>query len=259
MHITKACFFFLLLLTSCGTSRNLVYFSDLKTNTEAQTLIENDIATRIQQKDLISISVSSLDPESNVLFNSGVLLPAGSPSSAIAADKVNEGYLVNKEGEINFPVIGKISLLGLTVEEATDKMTSLLKSHVKNPIVNIRFLNFRVTVIGEVNNPSTFVVSNESINIMEALGLAGDMTTFGRRENVLIIREEGGIRTTTRINLNDKEVLNSPYFYLQQNDIVYVEPHNRSKVAQTSASNRFIPIVVSAISAFAIYLSTVSR
>lgn len=229
----------LVLLSSCS-KRNLVYFSDLPSSSDFNTPVKNYVAPKIQADDILSVSVSSLNPESNVLFNN-VLLPS-TGNTTVIADKINEGYLVDKNGSINFPVIGKIPLAGLTKEQATEKMTDLIKAHVKNPIVNIRFLNFKVTVIGEVNKPATFTVPTEKINILEALGLAGDMTAFGKRENVLIIREKDGVRTTSRINLNNKEVLNSPYFYLQQNDIVYVEPENRVKVAQTAPGNRLIGI-----------------
>ena len=115
-------------------------------------------------------------------------------AGVIAATKVNEGYLVDKSGFINFPVIGKVMLAGLTKEQAVEKMTSEIKVHVKNPIVNVRFTNFKVTVIGEVFKPSTFTVATEKINVLEALGLAGDMTAYAKRENVLIIREQQGVR-----------------------------------------------------------------
>jgi polysaccharide export outer membrane protein len=233
-----------------------VYFNDLGKSAEYKTPIENISTTRIQPDDLLSITVSSLNPGSNVLFNSGTLPPSSSTDAAIV-NRANEGYLVDKNGFVNLPVIGKIKLGGLSKEEANNLLTNKLTEYLKDPIVNIRFLNFKVTVIGEVNNPSSFTILNEKINVLEALGLAGDMTAFGKRENVLIIREKEGIRSATRINLNNKEVLNSPYFYLQQNDIVYVEPENRTKVAQTSASNRFIPIVVAAITAVAIYISNI--
>jgi polysaccharide export outer membrane protein len=231
-----------LLIGSCS-QRNLVYFSDLESSAKNESPIRNYVQPTIQPDDILSVSVSSLNPESNVLFNN-VILPTNASSSGtvIAATKVNEGYLVDKGGFINFPVIGKVMLAGLTKEQAIEKMTNEIKVHVKNPIVNVRFLNFKITVIGEVNQPSTFTVDTEKINVLEALGLAGDMTAYGRRENVLIIREQQGVRRTTRINLNNKEVLNSPYFYLQQNDIVYVEPHNREKVAETAAGNRYIAL-----------------
>lgn len=232
-------------LSSCS-KRNLVYFSDLPKSTDFSTPIKNYSAPKIQEDDILSISVSSLNPESNVLFNN-VLLPSTGNTNVIA-DKINEGYLVDKEGFINFPVIGKVSLLGLTKEQATEKMTDLIKTQVKNPIINIRFLNFKVTVIGEVTKPSTFTIPTEKITILEALGLAGDMTAYGRRESVLIIREKDGVRSTSRINLNNKDVLSSPYFYLQQNDIIYVEPDNKVKVADTAPGNRFLGLWAAVLS-----------
>ena len=250
----------LLLASACRPGRDLVYFSDLKQTVTYLAPADNNNEPRIQPNDLLSISLSSLNQESNVLFNSGVLVPAGVGTGAGGGMmKINEGYLVDKNGEINFPVMGKVALGGLTKKEATEKMARQFTKYVKNPIVNILFLNFKVTVIGEVNHPSTFNIPSERINILEALGLAGDMTAFGRRENVLILRDKNGARSTIRINLNNKEVLNSPYFYLQQNDIVYVEPDNRSKIAQTSASNRYIPIIVAAITGVAIFLANARR
>jgi polysaccharide export outer membrane protein len=227
------------MLSACS-KQNLVYFSDMPKTPEQNSPIKNYVAPKIQPDDILSVSVSSLSAESNVLFNN-VLLPTQGNTSVIA-DKINEGYLVDKNGFINFPVIGKIALSGLSKEEAQDKMTDLIKVHVKNPIVNIRFINFKVTVIGEVMKPASFTVPTEKINVLEALGLAGDMTTYGRRETVLVIREKGGIRTTSRLDLTSKDVLNSPYYYLQQNDIVYVEPDNKVKTASTNPGNRYIQI-----------------
>src|SRR5690606_2725158 len=120
--------------------------------------------------------------------------------------------------------------------------TFRLKEYVKDPIVNIRFLNFKVTVIGEVNNPATFTVATEKINVLEALGLAGDMTPYGKRENVLIIREKNGVRSATRFNLNEKDILSSPMYYLQQNDVVYVEP-DKIKAVIASTNQRAFTII----------------
>ena len=143
---------------------------------------------------------------------------------------------------------------GLSKEEAKEKLVEQLEEYLKDPIVNIRYLNYRVTVIGEVNRPSTFTIPSEKINILEALGMAGDMTAYGKRENVLIIREEEGERTMTRVNLNNKELLNSPYFFLQQNDVVYVEP-DRLKQVNASTNARTISIIT-AITSLAIVIAT---
>jgi polysaccharide export outer membrane protein len=244
------------MISSCA-KRNLVYFSDLSASSNNDTPIKNQLQLKIQPDDLLSITVSSLNTESNILFNNVIVPTTAQTTTGGISRKVNEGYLVDKSGAINFPVIGKVLLAGLTKEQAIEKMTNEIKVHVKNPIVNVRFLNFKVTVIGEVNSPSSFTVDTEKINVLEALGLAGDMTEFGKRENVLIIREKDGVRTTARINLNNKEVLNSPYFYLQQNDVIYVEPSNRAKVAQTDPSNRYIPFWTTLISTVAFVVVTI--
>ncbi|MDN3688890.1 polysaccharide biosynthesis/export family protein [Cyclobacterium jeungdonense] len=214
----------LIILNSCST-RNLIYMSDLHQEGAITEKIQNAREPRIQPIDLLSITVSTLNPESNLLFNSGVLASIGnSQGQGNTPSQLNQGYRVDNNGEINFPVLGKVQLAGLTLEEATDKMVQLLEKEARNPIVNIKIVNFRITVVGEVANPSTISVPSEKINIIEAIGLAGDMTPFGKRENILLMREVGEERTTVRLNLNDKAILDSPYFYLQQNDIIYVEP-----------------------------------
>jgi polysaccharide export outer membrane protein len=239
-------FLFLIVLASCAPTRNLAYFKDIQNGNGFSEEIKNKIEPVIQPNDLLEITVISLNPESNILFNSGVLQTIGSPGSTSASGRVNEGYLVAANGTINFPVLGSVKLAGLNKEEATGKMTTEIKNHVKNPIVNIRFLNFRITVLGEVNRPSTFVVPSERINLIEALGQAGDMTAFGKRENVLILREKDGMRSINRVNIASKDALNSPYFYLQQNDVVYVEPA-KIKRLQTGSSSFYIPLVSLAV------------
>jgi polysaccharide biosynthesis/export protein len=244
------CLALLLLLASCSR-RNLSYFSDLPQQALYQERISNTIDLKIRPDDLISITVTSLNPESNALFNRGEIIPVGNASSYrnvyTAPIAAKEGYLVDREGYISFPVLGRVQLAGLTKAEARTKLMNQLSEYLKEPLVNIQFLNFKVTVVGEVNNPSSFTVPTEKISVLEALGLAGDMTVHGKRENVLVIREADGIRTATRLNLNSMEVFNSPYFYLQQNDVVYVEPDNMKRM-QAKTNNRAIALTSSAIS-----------
>jgi polysaccharide export outer membrane protein len=246
----------LLLASSCATNRKLTYFSNLTPGSNNTTEIKNNIEPKIQVDDLLGITVSSLSQESNNLFNNGAITP---PPTTIASSVVssaaikNEGYFVDKNGEVNLPVLGKIKLLGLTKEEAADKLTDEIKKSIKNPTVNVRFLNFKITVIGEVNKPATFTIPTEKITVLEALGLAGDMTAFGRRENVLLIREKGGIRSAVRVDFTNKDLLNSQYFYLQQNDVVYVEPV-KAKVLQSSASSFYLPIISVVASVISIFV-----
>ncbi|WP_210463534.1 polysaccharide biosynthesis/export family protein [Rufibacter roseolus] len=246
----------LLLITSCSPSKNLVYFEDLKniSSTETNTDISNANEPKIQSGDILGITVSSLNPESNILFNGGSLVTPGMTSDGVRTTVSTEGYLVEENGEINFPVLGKVRLAGLTKAEATLRMTDEIKKHVKNPIVNIRFINFKYTVLGEVNKPSTYIAPTQKVNIIEALGQAGDMTIYGKRENVLIIRERDGVRSTARLDLTKKEALNSPYYYLQQNDIVYVEP-SKARDAQLSNTRSNISIGLSIISLISIIIT----
>jgi polysaccharide biosynthesis/export protein len=221
-----------LLFFSCS-QRNLTYLSDLQAQAVYTENITNSIEPIMQPNDLLEIDINSLSPESNALFSKGVLQTGGNGNNLVASNRVSAGYLVDKNGFVAFPVIGKVKLAGLTKEEATIKLTELLGKYVRQPIVNIKYLNFKVTVIGEVKNPSSFAIPAEKVNILEAIGLAGDMTDYGKRESVLILREQDGKRLITRVNMNNKEVLNSPYFYLKQNDIVYVEP-DKSKLVRVN-------------------------
>ncbi|MCX2739947.1 polysaccharide biosynthesis/export family protein [Pontibacter anaerobius] len=247
-------------LTSCGR-RNLAYFSDLQDKKIYSEKISNKTEPKIQADDLLSITVNSLNPEANTLFNRGVITPIGrtidfSVGGSPNIDKYNEGYLVDKNGYIEFPVLGKLKVGGLTKQEASDMIEEELNDYLKEPTTTIRYLNFRVSVIGEVNRPSTFTIPTEKITILEALGMAGDMTAFGKRENVLVIREEGGIRTMARVNLNNKDVLNSPYFYLQQSDVVYVEPDEKKEI-QASTNTRNISLALAAISLASLFISRI--
>jgi len=218
----------------------------------------NSYEPKIQPGDIMGITVSSLDPASNAMFNTGALQSSTSNIS-VAGSTSNlgkEGYLVGKDGDINFPIIGKVHLQGLTLTDALEKMQSELIQYVKEPIVNINYLNFRVTVVGEVNNPGSFTIDKDKINLLEALGNAGDMTAYGRRENVLIIRENDGVRQMVRINLNNSAALNSPYFYLQQNDLVYVEP-DVMKEKQVSRDNYYLATTASLVSILTVILTRI--
>lgn len=250
----KVQFFFLIgiifLFASCSV-RNLAYLSDAE---EQQEYHENVVTTsepKIQSDDLFSISVISLSPESNKLFNQGEMPVVNTVSGYHTANTsptvYKEGYLVDKEGYIDFPVLGRVKLGGLTKTEAKALLTSQLENYIKEPVLSIRYLNYKITVVGEVHKPSTFTIPSEKINILEALGMAGDMTAFGKRENVLLIREVEGVRTVARLDLNKKEVLSSPYFYLQPNDIIYVEP-DKMKAVQASTNTRNISILSAALS-----------
>ncbi len=222
-------------IIGCDTSKKIAYlqgFEELSVNqlNEQVTALYDAI---IIPKDLLTITVITTDPEAARPFNltSPTYVTGGTD---VIAQPSLQPYLVDNDGQINFPILGKISLGGLNKEEAEKKIEGLLKTYLKeDPVVTVSFQNYKISVIGEVKTPATFSIPNQKINIFEALALAGDMTIYGRRDNVKIIREDvNGKKNIITLNLNNTDVLFSPYYYLQQNDVVYVEPNN--VVAQNS-------------------------
>ncbi|KAA6337244.1 hypothetical protein EZS27_014663 [termite gut metagenome] len=185
---------------------------------------------RIMPKDLLTISVNSTDPETARPFNLTVGATQMSVASSLSTQPSLLPYLVDNDGNIDFPMIGLLHVSGLTKKESETLIQEKLKPYItETPIVTVRMINYKISVIGEVSRPNTFVVANEKINLFEALAMAGDMTIYGMRNNVQLIREnsEGG-REIVTLNLNDVAILTSPYYYLQQNDILYVIP-NKTK------------------------------
>ena len=219
----------LLFLGSCATKKEVVYFQDAK---GFETLVDkNDFTPKFKVDDLVSIHVSTLNNEASAPFN----LFRGSTEGRLTPESVD--YLIDEKGEIDFPVIGKLKIAGLSPEETRQLLRERLSEYLKDPIINIRLRNFSVTILGEVRQPGTYPVVGEKITILEALGLAGDLTIKGQRENVMVIRDFDGTKVYTRINLTSKDALTSPVYYLTQNDVVYVEP-NRSAITASSLDQR---------------------
>lgn len=219
-----------ILATSCVSKKEVVYFQDVGS---FETLVDDDsFIPKFKVDDLVSIHISTLNPEASAPFN---LYKTGGQQSGYRLEQVN--YLVDQAGEIDFPVIGKIKIVGLSPEELRVMLREKLSDYLKNPIINIRLENFTVSILGEVNRPGTYLINGEEITIMEALGLAGDMTIKGQRRNVLVQRDFGGTKIYYRIDLTSKTAVKSPVYYLTQNDVVYVEP-NRSAITASSLDNR---------------------
>lgn len=230
------------LFSSCS-KRNITYFSNLDLNVgDVYTANRIDNPIKIQKGDELEIRITTLDPESNLLFNYGVITDGSQSNYPANSTFVQSKYLVNDLGEIDFPIVGKIELAGLTKKEAKDKITASLGKLANNPRVDIAITNFKITVLGEVNQPNTFTIPDDDISVIEALGLAGDMTVYGKRENVLIIREDDGQKTLYRIDLNDKSLLGSPNFFLRQNDVLYVEA-DKKKLIQADINPTTIAVL----------------
>jgi len=231
----------LFLLASCS-KRNITYFSNLELQKGELYTTTNAIdPIRIQKGDELEVKVTTLDPESNLLFNYGVIAN-GDEEVSSRTTYTQSRYKVSESGEIDFPIVGKIELLGLTREEAKEKITSSLEKLVNNPRVELTITNFKITVLGEVNQPNTFTITSDNISVIEALGLAGDMTVYGKRENVLVIRENGGEKMLYRIDMNDKELLGSSNFFLKQNDVLYIEA-DKKKLIQAELNPTTIAVM----------------
>jgi polysaccharide export outer membrane protein len=250
------------LLFSCVSTKKAAYFNNV--NDTSLASVKGDFEPVIQKNDILQINVSAMNPQEAMLYNlpntysPGAATPAatgGTHSATVAVANPVAGYLVNQEGYIQFPVLGSLKAAGLTKKALTDTIRNQLSERklLVDPVVSIRFLNYRVTILGEVTQPAVVNVTSEKISIMEALGMVGDITIYGKKDNVLLIRETEGERITKRLNLNDAQMLTSPYYFLKPNDVIYVEP-NKSKVANASKSNTVIPVVLSGLSLLVIVL-----
>lgn len=229
-----------MLLANCASPKKIVYFQEMEGVQMNDTLVNFEPA--LQVGDILAINVSAVDAEAAIPFNLYETPMIGNMNSS--AKPIT--YLVNADGEINFPVLGKFKVAGLTTKEANEKLTNTLSEYIKNPIVNMRLTNFKVTVMGEVQHPGSYTVPNERISILDAIGLASDLTIHGKRKTVLLIREQNGKRMFVNIDLTNKQLFSSPYFYLSQNDVIYVEP-NKTKV-NSSAVGANTAVIVSSIS-----------
>jgi polysaccharide export outer membrane protein len=216
-----------LMLTGCVSNKKMLYFQETDQVKLEDSLVNFEPA--IQPGDLITINVSANNPEMAQTFNlfeanMGGALPRMLP------------YLVDSEGSINFPVLGKIKVGGFTTQEISNRITEALTSYLVTPIVNVRLTNFKISVMGEVKAPGAYTVPNERITIVEALALAGDLTIQAKRETIMLIREKNGKRAFFTVDLTDKKLFNSPYYYLVQNDVIYVQP-NKAKVNSSSVGS----------------------
>ncbi len=232
-HITKLPLLLLAasaLLASCGSSEEIAYIHDAQR--DSAMAIIGKFTKGIQANDLLSIYVESETPAATVPFNQetnkiavsdGVVMNPG--SSAVS------GYLVNNDGDIIFPVLGRVHVLGMTHSELADELQRRLvnEGHILDATVTVKLMNFRVSVLGDVARPGQIEAQGERLTIFEALSMVGDLTIYGQRYNVTVIREENGMRTIGELDLSSKDIFESPYYYLHQNDVVYVEPNMRKK------------------------------
>lgn len=244
-------------ICSCTNTKKIVYFNNVPNETFSGSGPEKP--SPIQPNDILAITISSANAEAsapyNLQNNNNIRATTVTGSNTEAG-----GYLVNPDGTIDLPVLGNIQAAGLTKEQLKKKIIDIIltQKQLVNPVVDIRFLNYEVTVLGEVARPTVIPVPNEKISLLKAIGLAGDLTIYGKRTNVLLIREENGKKITRHIDLTSPEFFNSPYYYLQPNDVVYVEP-NKTKIATAGRSQQFLPIIFSVLSFVTIVVDRLIR
>ena len=217
-------------MASCTSYKNVPYLQNAEEIMAAQAELPLYDA-KIMPKDLLTVTVNTTDPEAAAPFNMTVQTAQNLATSRTSySQPVLQQYLVNNEGSIDFPVLGTLKVGGLTKNEAEDMIREKLKPYLKEvPIVTVRMSNYKISVLGEVARPGTFTVSNEKVNVLEALAMAGDLTIWGMRDNVKLVREDAaGKREIIELDLTNAEIITSPYYYLQQNDILYVSP-NKTK------------------------------
>ena len=208
--------FSLFFLTSCSSKKDILYFNDINSNNTSKN---NYSLVQIQPNDILSVIISSSSSELATIYN--LNQDQNQTSSAFP------GYLVNIEGKITVPILGKISVKGLSLEalEAVLHKKLIEEKHLAEPIVTVRLMNAKFTVLGEVAKPGTYSFSEQSISILQALGYAGDLTINGKRQNILLIREENNAKTYIKIDMTSKNWFGSPYYYIKPNDVIYVNPN----------------------------------
>ncbi|PWT72732.1 MAG: sugar transporter [Bacteroidetes bacterium] len=260
---------FALSFGSCGNTRNLTYLQGQFDTAKLSQL--NASEPIIRKGDILSIIVFSDNPEATKLYNQTLIISSGASTGGAAAtggitgtgttegmtgaSPSSGGYQVDENGDIAFQGLGKLHVEGLTKESLRDTLTKSLTKFLVNPYLNIHFLNYRFTMLGEVNRPGLMTIPGEKVNLLQAIAMAGDLTFYGRRDNILIIRESNGKREFGRLDLTKPEVILSPYYYLQQNDLVYVEATNKKAQASDVVTARNISIALALISTMAIVYS----
>jgi len=260
-----SCNFLLLIgclwLASCASTReqtkNSLYFRELTDSILQKGTVEYEPV--FQKGDILSIRVITPNENSQRLFNLPSIPGATVPTTeGRQSTSAGEGYLVDEKGQITFPYLGRIAAAGKTRAALSDTINIRLKQYIDSPIVSVRLLNYRVTVLGEVTRPGTFSIPSERVSVLDAIGLAGDLTVYGKRNNIRIIRVSEGVRQTATLDLNKGDIFNSPFFFLRQNDIVYVEMNERKIPNTDQATLRNVSVALGILSGIGVIISTIN-
>jgi len=267
-YLLNACFILFILfisvnIFSCSSQKKIKYFEDIPDSGQLKNIPSAVYAApTIQVDDILTILVETVDPTATASINMGnvpVQSATGVPGATSLTQQPLSGYLVNKDGYVEVPVLGRIKLLGYTTNEARDIVLKEALKYYKDPTVIVRYANFKISVTGEVARPGSYIVPNEKVSVVDAIALAGDLTIFGKRDNVLLIRENSdGTTTPYRIDLRKSSLISSPFYYLKQNDIIYVEPGKGKAAANDAAQARVYAILASLISVLIVVASRIN-
>ena len=258
-YLKKYIFLFIISLSfcACGNYKKIAYFRDLQDSAKSQTI--STIAYKeliIKSDDILSVTIQTIDPQNASSINQVTTAPVVEQALGTSTEGAPVmGYLVDREGNIELPMLGKIKLAGLTTLEAREFIKRKVSVFYKEPTIQVRFANFKITVLGEVARPAPYILPNEKLTVLDAIGLAGDLTVYGKRENVMLIRENNGKKDVYRFNLNSSDTFRSPAFYLQQNDIIYVEADKVKAASLNTVRTQNIAIMSSIISVLFIVIT----
>jgi polysaccharide export outer membrane protein len=249
-------FFISIFIVGCSTNKNIIYFQDIQ-NTESAEIEKNAIYNEpvIQPDDNLSINIFTLNQQTGAIINQAAASPILGGNANVATSPQMMGFVVDKNGDVELALAGKIKVAGLTTYQARELVREKVTQYYINPNVQLRFANFKVSILGEVNAPSTYNMPNEKVTITDALSIAGDLTIYGRRDNVLVVREINGKKQYAHLNLNSSNIFNSPFFYLKQNDLVYVEPNKARNSANNAGRVQTVGIVTSVLSVLVLAVS----
>lgn len=231
---------FCALICSCSVPKDVVYFQGIDSlSPEQLDKMSQSYSNEITYDDLLAISVTAWDPSAVTPFNPPTYAYSQQGEEPVVASPALYTYLVDKEGDINFPVLGKIHVVGLSKQQLSEKMEQMISKYVENPLVKVQLLNFKVTLMGEFNRPGTYTIKNDRLTVLDAIGLAGDLPMTANRTNILVIRENEGKKEINRLDLTNPEIFDSPYFFLRQNDVVYIEPTKSKQKSRSTSSRQF--------------------
>lgn len=228
-------------ISSCGLNRRVAYFKDIPDTTKGRSVqVAEFIDPAIIPDDVLSITIQTIDPKASEALNQTAATGGGAQGVS--------GFLVDKTGNVEIPMLGVVKVAGLTTAQARERIRQEAAKFYRDPTVQVRFANYRITVLGEVNRPSTFIVPNEKVSVLDAIAMAGDITIFSKMQNVMLIRDNGEKKDIYRLDLTDSRLMKSPNFYLKKNDILIIEANKDKVSAGALARTRFVTIGLSIVS-----------